>query len=386
MTALVPPPARVLRAAAAPSKPTAVSSPVRRRPGSWGPTDVAALIGCAAAVAVFVLMVSSVLVDTPGWLADLALWFVLFLGAYYVVIAERLGRLAAIDRLVAVVVCAGALLLVVPLTSLLVYVFARGLPQLRLAFFTHDMAGVTPQQPATAGGGLHAIVGTLEQAGLAMVLVMPLGVLCAVFLNETRSHLRRPVRIVVDAISGLPSIVAGLFIYSALILSNPVKTTLFNFNGLMASLALSLVMLPTVTRTVEVVLRLVPDGLREASLALGASRARTVWSVVLPTARSGVTTAVVLGLARIVGETAPLLFTSFGSDLLNRNPFSGVQESLPLFVFRNVKSAQQAEADRGYVGAVVLILVVLVLFSAARLVGRDRSSRGARRRIFRRSA
>ncbi len=363
-----------------------MSTPVRRRPGAWGAADVASLVGCALAVGLFVVMISSVLLDTPGWLADLVLWFVLFLGAYYVVSAERLGRLAAVDRVVAVVVATGALLLVLPLTSLLLYVFARGLPDLRPAFFTHDMAGVTPQQPATAGGGAHAVVGTLEQAGLALVLVMPLGILCAVFLHETRSRLRRPVRIVVDAISGLPSIVAGLFIYSALILSNPVQSPLFAFNGLMAALALSLVMLPTVTRTVEVVLRLVPDGLREASLALGASRARTVWSVVLPTARSGVTTAVVLGLARIVGETAPLLFTSFGSDLLNRNPFAGVQESLPLFVFRNVKSAQQAEADRGYVGAVVLILVVLVLFVAARLVGRDRSSRGARRRLLRRSA
>ncbi len=372
---------------APPAVPAVVARPpVRRRPGSWGFADVASLLGCALALAVFVAMVSTVLVDTPGWLADLLLWFVLFLGAYYVVSTERLGRLAAVDRLVAVVVAAGALLLVVPLTSLLVYVFARGLPDLRLSFLTHDMTGVTPQQPATAGGGLHALVGTLEQAALALLLVMPLGVLCAVFLHETRSRLRRPVRIVVDAISGLPSIVAGLFIYSALILSNPVDTPLFGFNGLMASLALSLVMLPTVTRTVEVVLRLVPDGLREASLALGASRARTVWSVVLPTARSGVTTAVVLGLARIVGETAPLLFTSFGSDLLNGNPFAGSQESLPLFVYRNVKSAQQSEADRGFVGAVVLILVVLVLFVLARALGRDRSSRSGRRRIFRRPA
>lgn len=364
----------------APAVPPA-PAPVRRRPGSWGPGDLAAVAGCAASTGLLVLMVSTVLVVTPGWLADLVLWFVLFLGAYYVVCLERLGRLAAVDRLVSVVVVAGAALLVLPLTSLLLYVFARGLPDLRLTFLTRDMGGVSPSDPATAGGGLHAVVGTLEQAALALTFVMPLGVLCAVFLNETRSRLRRPVRIVVDAISGLPSVVAGLFVYSALILTNPVDTPLFSFNGLMASLALSLVMLPTVTRTVEVVLRLVPNGLREASLALGASRARTVWSVVLPTARSGVTTAVVLGLARIVGETAPLLFTSFGSDLLNANPLAGVQESLPLFVYRNVRSAQQTETDRGYVGACVLILVVLVLFVVARIVGRDRSTARRRRRL-----
>jgi phosphate transport system permease protein len=143
--------------------------------------------------------------------------------------------------------------------------------------------------------------------------------------------------------SGLPSIITGLFVFAVLILpyaqsNNP----LFGYNGLMASLALAITMLPTITRTVEVVLRLVPDGLREASLALGASRARTVWSVVFPTARTGITTAVVLGIARAVGETAPLLFTAFGYDLMNSNPFRGPQESLPLFVYRNIRKPDAA--------------------------------------------
>ena len=122
----------------------------------------------------------------------------------------------------------------------------------------------------------------------------------------------------------------------------------------MASLALAMIMLPTITRTVEVVLRLVPDGLREASLALGASRARTVWSVVLPTARTGMTTAVVLGIARAVGETAPLLFTAFGYDLMNSNPFAGAQESLPLFVYRNIRKPDASAIARGFAGALVL--------------------------------
>ena len=150
-------------------------------------------------------------------------------------------------------------------------------------------------------------------------------------------------RIFVDAMSGLPSVVAGLFIFAVLILPYAKHDRpLFGFNGFMASLALAMIMLPTITRTVEVVLRLVPDGLREASLALGASRARTVWSVVLPTARTGITTAVVLGIARAVGETAPLLFTAFGYDLMNANPFDGPQESLPLFVYRNIQQARRA--------------------------------------------
>ncbi len=347
-------------------------------PGRWTPADVGLLLGSAASAALFTLLVLHQVFSSPGWLADLVLWYAVTLVLLYATTREQQGRLAAVDRVSTVVIATGALLLVAPLGTLLVYVFAKGLPSLRPAFFTDDLAGVQPSDPPTVGGGLHAIIGTLQQAGLALLIVLPLGTLTAVFLNETRSRLRRPVRIVVDAMSGLPSIVAGLFIYSALIIHPPLDTPLFNFNGFMAALALSMVMLPTVTRTVEVVLRLVPAGLREASLALGASRARTVWSVVLPTARSGVTTAVVLGLARIVGETAPLLFTSFGNSIVNANPFSGPQESLPFFVYRLVKLPSENDSQRGYTGAVVLILVVLALFAVARRLGRPRTT-GARR-------
>jgi phosphate transport system permease protein len=205
-------------------------------------------------------------------------------------------------------------------------------------------------------------------------MTVPLAVATAVFLNETTSRFRRPVRIFVDAMSGLPSVVAGLFIFAVLIVPFAERTALFSYNGFMASLALTMVMLPTITRTVDVVLRLVPNGLREASLALGASRARTVWSVVLPTARSGVTTAVVLGVARAVGETAPLFFTAFGYDLMNANPFSGAQDSLPLFIIKNIRKPSGATIDRGFAGAVVLLVIVLSLFLVARIAGRDRTT------------
>ncbi|MGL5829193.1 MAG: phosphate ABC transporter permease PstA [Angustibacter sp.] len=346
------------------------------RPKIWALPDIALVLGSAVTATLAVGLMLHQLAESPGWLADLALWFVIFLVLVYFTAREQVGPLAARDRIATIVIGTGALLLVVPLASLLGYIFIRGLPNLRPEFFTSDLGGVSPGSPPTEGGALHAIIGTLQQAGLALILVIPLGVLTAVFLNETKSALRRPVRIVVDAMSGLPSIVAGLFIYSALIIRPPTTSPLFNFNGFMAALALSMVMLPTVTRTVDVVLRLVPNGLREASLALGASRARTVWSVVLPTARSGVTTAVVLGLARIVGETAPLLFTSFGNTLLNANPFSGPQESLPFFVYRLVKLPSENDSERGYIGAVVLIMLVLFLFSLARLAGRQRRAKG----------
>ena len=169
-----------------------------------------------------------------------------------------------------VVVVSGAVVLLVPLAWLIGYVVAKGLPTLRPGFFVHDQSGITPILPATAGGGSHAIVGTIEQVGLALLWSLPLGLLAAVFLNESRSRWRRPVRIFVDAMSGLPSIVAGLFIFAVLILPYAKHLhALFSFNGLMASLALAMIMLPTITQTITVVLRLVPDGLREASLALG---------------------------------------------------------------------------------------------------------------------
>ena len=366
-------------AAPQPRSPRPSSPRTRVRPTAWTPSDVLLVAGSAVSSAFLTGLVLHVLSTSPGWLADGLVWYAVTLAMVYALSREQGGTQAAIDRVVTIVISTGALLLVVPLVSLLGYVLVRGLPHLSLGFLTHDLRGVTPDLPPEQGGGLHAIIGTLEQAGIALVLVLPLGLLTAVFLNETSSRLRRPIRIVVDAMSGLPSIVAGLFIYSALIINKPTTSSFFGFNGTMASLALALVMLPTVTRTVEVVLRLVPAGLREASLALGAGRGRTVWSVVLPTARSGVTTATVLGLARIVGETAPLLFTAFGSTLINANPLSGPQESLPLFVFRLVKSPSANESDRGYVGAVVLIALVLVLFIAARLIGRGGVT-GRRRR------
>jgi phosphate transport system permease protein len=217
--------------------------------------------------------------------------YVTFLLLYWVVTVDRLGRLVATDRVMTVFVISAGIIVLIPLVLLISYIFVEGLKALRLTFLTEDQTGIVPLDPATAGGGSHAIIGTIEQVGLALLWSVPLGLAAAVFLNESRSPWRRPVRIFVDAMSGLPSIVAGLFIYATLILPLAKKSDIFGFNGFMASLALALIMLPTITRTVEVVLRLVPDGLREASLALGSSRVRTVWSVVFPTARTGITTA-----------------------------------------------------------------------------------------------
>jgi phosphate transport system permease protein len=365
----------------APAAPPPLPRPPRVpvRPRELTTVDYATMAGCALSALALTWLVFARLTDGVGWLGFLVVAYIMFLALFALVTADRVNGLVARDRLATVAVTSGAVVLLAPLLWLVGYVVLKGLPALRPNFFTEDQRGITPTMPATAGGGSHAIIGSLLQVGLALVMTVPLALATAVFLNETRSRFRRPVRIFVDAMSGLPSIVAGLFIYAVLILPFGSSGTLFGFNGFMASLALAMIMLPTVTRTIEVVLRLVPDGLREASLAMGASRARTVWSVVIPTARSGLTTAVILGIARAVGETAPLLFTSFGYKLFNSNPFSGAQESLPLFVYRNIQQPDASAIERGFTGALVLMIIVLVLFAIARFVGRDRSRRGARR-------
>jgi phosphate transport system permease protein len=353
-----------------------------RRPTERTPDDLLTLVASAVSSLSLCWLVFSRFTDGIGWFGFILCALGGFLVIYYVVTAERHGTLVAADRVVTAVVIAGAVGLLIPLALLISYVVGKGIPNLRLGFFLHDQRGITPTMPATAGGGSHAVIGTIEQVGLALIWSLPLGLLAAVFLNESRSRWRRPVRIFVDAMSGIPSVVAGLFIFAVLILPFARKYTIFSFNGFMASLALAMVMLPTITQTITVVLRLVPDGLREASLALGSSRARTVWSVVLPTARTGMTTAVVLGIARAVGETAPLLFTAFGYDLMNANPIKGAQESLPLFVFRNIQKPAISAVDRAFAGALVLMLIVLALFVLARYIGRDRSKQAARRPRF----
>jgi phosphate transport system permease protein len=357
-----PPPARPARRA--------------RRPRDVTSMDAIMLVGSAISALCLNWLVFARIVSGIDGFGFVLCTYLTFIVLFAVVSVDRLGRLVATDRIITVLVTSGAIVVLVPLVFLIGYILVEGLKALRIGFFFNDQTGITPLDPATAGGGSHAIVGTIVQVGLALLWSLPLAVAAAVFLNESRSRWRRPVRIFVDAMSGLPSIVAGLFIFATLILpyagsNNP----LFGYNGFMASLALAITMLPTITRTVEVVLRLVPDGLREASLAMGASRARTVWSVVFPTARTGMTTAVVLGIARAVGETAPLLFTAFGYDLMNSNPFAGAQESLPLFVYRNIRKPDVAAIARGFAGALVLMIIVLGLFALARFIGRDRSKR-----------
>ncbi len=282
-----------------------------------------------------------------------------------------MSRKLFFDRATTVFVYLCALMVVAPLLFIIGLVTVRGLPNLSMGFFTRTLEGIDPSAPASSGGAEHAIVGTIVQVSLATLISMPFGVLTAVYLNEIKGRMAGVIRLIVDAMSGIPSVVAGLFIFSIWV----VKAHQ-GFSGFAASLALSVLMLPTVARTTEEMLKLVPDGLREASLALGSPQWRTARYVVLPTARVGIVTAMILGVARIAGETAPLLMTGFGNDqVIAGKSFSEPQSALPLFIFQQVTNSQGAAVERAWTGAFVLISLVLILFTLARLIGRPSSQR-----------
>src|SRR5205085_11543762 len=240
-----------------------------------------------------------------------------------------------------------------PLVAVLGYTISRGVHSLSPSFLTHSMRGVGPLD--NAGGAYHAIVGTAEQVLLASLLAVPLGLLVAVYIVEYGTgRLRYAVRFLIDVMTGIPSIVAGLFIFAFWVLGLHQ-----GFSGLAAGLALAVLMLPVVVRSAEEMLKLVPDSLREASYALGVPRWRTVVSVVLPTASAGITTGVMLAVARVTGETAPLLVTAFGYDAVRSSPFKGPQSGLPLYVFTQAGSAFDVAVRRAWAGARTLIAFVL---------------------------
>jgi phosphate transport system permease protein len=274
------------------------------------------------------------------------------------------------------------LLIVFVIIDQVAYTAFRGAGALDHAnFFTQTMQSTGALDPLTSGGVLHAMVGSLVQMGIATAIAVPLGILAALFLTEIGGRMARPVRSLVEAMTSLPEIVAGLFIYALVIL-----TLGLHKSGLAAGLALTIMMIPFVARSSEVMLRLVPSGLREASYALGASQWRTVWTVVLPTARSGLTTAVVLGMARAIGETAPVLLTSGFNRSMVVDPVHDWQTSLPLFIYESVKLPQGDMIQRAFGAAVVLMAMVLILFTVARVVGGKAPgelTRRQRRRIAR---
>ena len=264
-----------------------------------------------------------------------------------------------------VLIGAAFVLALIPRFSLVFEVAKRGIPGLSAEFFTEDARGVVG-----GGGAAHAIVGTLVITGVATVISVPIGIMAAIYLNEYgNGRQRRALTFFVDVMTGIPSIVAGLFAYALFELFFGPGIRL----GVMGSVALSLLMIPIVIRSAEEVLKIVPNHLREAAYALGTPKWKVIAKIVLPTAFAGLVTGVMIAIARIVGETAPLLVTTGVVDSMNSDPFNGRMQNLAVYAYNEYRSPgvmKQASYDKAWAAALTLIAIVMVLNVAARLVYR----------------
>ncbi|MFE4958151.1 phosphate ABC transporter permease PstA [Streptomyces sp. NPDC056653] len=336
-----------------------------RRIGGVTRNGVLALCGAAAAGLCVAVLLFGELAPLSGALGFAVVAYLVFLGIYAVLTGLEEDGPAVRDRLMTVVLWSAAGLMFLALVLVVGFTLYRGRDALpHLNFFTEDMQAAGPLDPLSKGGIAHAMLGTLIMISIALAITVPLGLACAVYLNQITGRFARFVRTIVEAMTALPSIVAGLMVYAIWILGLGLQKS-----GLAAGFAISVMMLPIVIRAADVVLRLVPGNLTEAAEALGAPRMRTVWHVILPTARSGLATAVILGTARGIGETSPVLLTAGFTAALNADPTSGPMVSLPLAVFSFIKSPEPTMIARGFGAAAVLMALVLVLFAVARVLG-----------------
>jgi phosphate transport system permease protein len=330
------------------------------------PEGTATFTGAAASALGLVWLLYERVLPFTGALGFWVCWYGVFLALYTIMARLQWDRLEARNRLAAVAFGTGGVLAFLIVVEQVGYTLARGFDAVdHLNFWTQPLSFAGPDSPMTIGGVLHAIVGSLEQLGLATVFAVPLGITTALYLVEVGGGLAKIVRTIVEAMTALPDLVAGLFIYALLIL-----TLGFQKSGFCAAAAIGITMMPIVARASEVVLRIVPGTLREAAYAMGASQWRTILGVILPTARSGLATAVVLAMARGIGETAPVLLVAGYTKELNFNPFNGPQTSLPLFIFNAVHIFGTGPyVERGFGAGFVLVVVVLALFTIARRLG-----------------
>lgn len=280
-----------------------------------------------------------------------------------------------INSLVTVGVTTTFLIALAPLVSIIWTAISAGMARFDATFFNSSMRNVVGE----GGGALHAIIGTLEVTALATVMSVPVGILTAIYLVEYgKGRLAKAVTFFIDVMTGIPSIVAGLFAF-ALFAAFFGPSVRMGFAG---SVALSVLMIPVVVRSGEEMLRLVPNELREASYALGVPKWKTITKIVVPTALTGLVTGVMLSIARVIGETAPLLIVAGFTQSMNYNPFDDRMMTLPVFVYysySNQGADAQAYIDRAWAGALTLIVIVMVLNLGARLITSffSRNSRSA---------
>jgi phosphate transport system permease protein len=352
--------------AAAPSAAPAV--PRRRRTRTLSRQDILALVCSLLASFALIEIGYEHILDFSGLLGFLVCWYVTFMAVYALVLSVSNARVIVVERLVTATLYVIAAIVLFALGTAVVYVLAKGWHALvHLNFFTHDMSGVTPNAPLNQGGIYHAIVGTVIEVGIAVAISLPLGVVTAVYMTEVGGRGSQLVRTVVEAMTALPEILAGLFVYVILIVDFGLPKS-----GIAASVAMAVTMTPIIARASDVALRVVPGSLREASNALGAKHWRTVYRVVLPTARIGLSTALILAIARGIGETAIPLICSNASSFLTYSPFGTPMNSLPLYIYTMYSTHEPTAITRAFGAASVLLLMVLALFVVLRVLVRVR--------------
>jgi len=299
-----------------------------------------------------------------GWAV---LGAIVYLALIFAISAIVEGRRKAVDRLITGVVTVAFLIAMVPLVSVAITVISLGAPHWNAEFFTWSMRNVVGE----GGGAVHAIVGTVLITLAAAVISIPIGLFTAIYLIEygQNNRLARGITFLVDVMTGIPSIVAGLFAYAlfALFLGPGVRL------GIIGSVALAVLMIPVVVRSTEEMLRLVPNELREAAYALGVPKWLTIAKVVLPTAIAGITTGIMLSISRVIGETAPLLITAGFTSSVNYDLFDGRMQTLPVFTYTqymNQGIPAEAYIGRAWAAALTLIVIVMVLNLVARTIAR----------------
>ncbi len=331
----------------------------------WSPW-VILLASIATFAAIFALVAAS---DGSDFSIVGTVFFGFVLSTAVLVVVSRMveGSRQSIDRLVTSLVVLAFVIALLPLISLVFTVVSNGLPRFDLEFFTFSMRNIVGE----GGGAVHAIVGTLLMTGTAALISIPIGLMTSIYLVEYgRGRLARSITFFVDVMTGIPSIVAGLFAYAVFsALLGPGERL-----GLAGAMALAVLMIPVVVRSSEEMLRLVPNELREAAFALGVPKWLTILKVVLPTSIAGITTGIMLSIARVIGETAPLLIAAGFTNNLNYDLTEGRMQSLPVFVYTSYISQgtdAQAYLDRAWAGALTLILIVMILNLLARFIARQ---------------
>lgn len=342
----------------------------QERPWNKRPAKFGWSVFLAVTMPALVVIAAFLYTDIPAAIILVVGYLPLQLAAAALAAGATKGRRGVLDSFIIVMALGATVFSFVILLSIIFSLVLRGSKALSASFLFQNNVYISASTPLGWGGVGHAVVGTFIIVLIATAIAVPIGIATAVYITEVRGRAVPYVRFFVQAMSGVPSVVAGLFILTVFVVTGVLEQSAFA-----GALAYSILMLPTVARTAEEVLKLVPDDLRTGALALGSTRARTVLKVVLPAAKTGIITAIILGIARVIGETAPLLLTALKADETILNPFNSPIASLPVYIFDFVAVPYPDAVTRAWGAALVLMVLVLVLFTTARILGRNRIGR-----------